>query len=180
MLRGLFRGLVLAIIILGGAWLFLSYRAAEHSRIEYYPYPVPDSSLQSEVNRLSSENSALVRQNSLLKNDLNICQNRDIYYTCDCPDCDDWDDSWDDWDDDEWDLTVRVRDEDGDPIEDARVRIENGDSESENTDEDGEAEFNNIEEDCYDIEVSAEGYEDETDEICVEDDERVNIRMSSE
>jgi len=80
-------------------------------------------------------------------------------------------------DDDEWDLKVWVEDEDGDPIDDARVRVENGDTEIEYTNDNGRAIFRDLEEDCYDIEVEASGYLDEDDDICLDDDESITIEL---
>jgi len=79
--------------------------------------------------------------------------------------------------DEEYDLTVYVEDRDGDPIEDARVEVENDDREVEYTDRDGEAEFRNLEEDCYDIQVEADGYDDEYDDICLRRDRSITIEL---
>ncbi|MFH1510308.1 MAG: carboxypeptidase-like regulatory domain-containing protein [Candidatus Woesearchaeota archaeon] len=78
---------------------------------------------------------------------------------------------------DEYDLLVIVRDEDGDRLEDAYVRVENSDYDSEYTDEDGEARFNKLKEDCYDIRATKSGYDAEEDRICLRDDETVRITL---
>lgn len=77
----------------------------------------------------------------------------------------------------EYDLLVVVRDDDRDRLEDAYVRVENSDSYSRHTDEDGEAGFNNLEEDCYDIRVTKSGYDAEEDRVCLRDDETVRITL---
>jgi len=82
---------------------------------------------------------------------------------------------------DEWDLTIIVEDsETGDAIEDARVKIENGDDDIDYTDDEGEAKFRDIEEDCYDIYVSADGYESGTDDICIARDRKITIELDPE
>jgi uncharacterized membrane protein len=55
-------------------------------------------------------------------------------------------------------LEINVRDEDRDNVEDARVRVENGDRETEYTDSRGEARFS-LEPDDYDVEVTHPDYE---------------------
>lgn len=83
------------------------------------------------------------------------------------------------YDDDEWDLTITIKDNDnGDRIEDAYVRIENGDDHSKYTDEDGEVKFRNIEEDCYDIEVEKSGYRNEDDYTCIHRDRKITIYLA--
>ncbi len=76
-------------------------------------------------------------------------------------------------------LDVHVEDEDGDELEDARVEVENGDSEVEFTDDNGEAVFF-LEPDRYDIEVSKSGYEDETDSVRLSAGERETVRIELE
>ena len=77
-----------------------------------------------------------------------------------------------------YDLTVIVKDDDNRRLEDAYVRVENSDSTSKHTDEDGEARFLNLEDDCYDVAVSKSGYDAEKDRICLRDDESITIRLS--
>jgi hypothetical protein len=79
-----------------------------------------------------------------------------------------------------YDLTITVKDSHGDAIEDAYVRVRNTDSESKYSDEDGEARFTNLGEDCYDVTVTKSGYERGTDSVCLEDDERLTIRLASD
>jgi hypothetical protein len=82
--------------------------------------------------------------------------------------------------DDEWDLTVVVEDEHGDEIKNARVEVENHDDDVEYTDSDGEAEFRNLEEDCYDIEVSKSGYEDEHRDLCLYRDRTIYFELEDD
>jgi hypothetical protein len=84
------------------------------------------------------------------------------------------------YDDDEWDLTVIVEDEHGDEIRGARVEVENHDDDVEYTDSDGEAEFRNLEEDCYDITVEKSGYKDERRDICLSRDRTIFIELEDE
>ncbi|NOZ80875.1 MAG: carboxypeptidase regulatory-like domain-containing protein [DPANN group archaeon] len=79
---------------------------------------------------------------------------------------------------DEWDLKIIVKDDDTkDPVEDARVRIENGDEHTKYTDDDGAVKFRDIDEDCYDIDVSADDYLDETDYTCLHRDSTIRIYL---
>ena len=74
--------------------------------------------------------------------------------------------------DEDIDITIAVYDDyDQDPIEDARVRIENDKSETEYTDDDGEVEFRNLDEDCYDIRISASDYETLKRTRCLDEDD---------
>lgn len=79
-----------------------------------------------------------------------------------------------------YDLIVTVKNEDGDRLADAYVRVENSDSTSKHTDDDGEARFNSLEEDCYDVRASKSGYNSESDSVCLEDDERLTVRLAEE
>jgi len=81
------------------------------------------------------------------------------------------------YNDDEWDLTVYVEDEDGNDIEDARVRVEDGDHKTKYTDNDGRARFYDLEDDCYDIEVDADGYDDYDDDFCLHRDRSITVEM---
>jgi hypothetical protein len=179
MLKGFFLGIALATIVVGVAWVIVvGVSQAPETKEVYVPYPVTivDQSNAVQVEQLKAENANLNRQLITARDDLSICQQRIDYENS--ADYDQY--RYDTYygSDGVWDLTVRVRDDDtGDPIEDARVRVENGDTDSDYTDEDGEAFFSNLEEDCYDIEITADGYEDENDDFCLEDDERITIRM---
>lgn len=82
-----------------------------------------------------------------------------------------------DSDDDEHDLTVRVRDAQGAPVEGARVMVENSDDDVEYTDEDGIAEFDYLEEDCYDVTVKADGYVTLKEGNCLYEDERMTFHL---
>jgi hypothetical protein len=191
MLKGMTIAVAIAILVVGAAWVVVVAGSTDvkqpvRTEIRYVPQPVPvvESGEIVQVGQLKAENSNLERQLAASRNELTICQQQKIAYDSYKRDTYDRSDSYfydDNNNDDEWDLLVRVRDDDtGDPIEDARVRVENGDDDSEYTDDDGEAEFNNLEDDCYDIEVSADGYEDEEDDICLDDDERITIRLIPE
>ena len=79
--------------------------------------------------------------------------------------------------DDEWDLTVYVEDEDGDGIDDARVHIEDGDEKTRHTNSDGKVRFYDLEDDCYDIEVDADGYDDYDDDFCLHRDRTITIEL---
>ncbi len=80
--------------------------------------------------------------------------------------------------DEEYDLEITVKDDDsGGRIDDARVHIEDGESKTRRTDEDGEAAFYDLEEDCYDVEVTADDYYSEDRRICLEDDEAMTVRL---
>jgi hypothetical protein len=79
---------------------------------------------------------------------------------------------------DEHDLTVVVKDDSGDPIEGAEVELTDGVSKDRETDEDGEVQFNNLDDDCYDLDVSASGFGSESREVCIDgDDRKVTVRM---
>lgn len=92
----------------------------------------------------------------------------------------DGDDHDDDHDADEGTLTVTVRDGESDRLENAFVKIQNGDYRTGRTDYRGEAEFVSLDPDWYDIEVRCDG-ETETDRIHVGDDEdeEITVRMDS-
>lgn len=81
-------------------------------------------------------------------------------------------------DEDTGSLEVTVRDDDGDRLENAHVRIRNGDYRTDRTDNDGESFFGDLEPDRYDIRVRCEG-EEENDNIRVSEneDETITIRM---
>jgi hypothetical protein len=79
-----------------------------------------------------------------------------------------------------FDLSVIVRDDDGDRLADARVRLENSDSEFDYTDEDGEAFFSGLDEDCYDVTVTKSGYVKESARICLEEDDRMSIVLDKD
>lgn len=81
---------------------------------------------------------------------------------------------------DEADLTVYVEDEDGDDIEDAKVRIQDGDDDIDYTNENGKAVFYNIDPDCYDVTVTKSGYFDEETSICLDDGESRGITVEME
>jgi hypothetical protein len=189
MLKGLFLGIALSIVLVGAAWLIvagINMTAAPEIREIPVPYPVTivDSGMVVQVNQLKAENTNLQAQLTAAREDLSVCQQKIYYGTSSYGSYSSYDDYRADLNyrtSGEWDLTVRVRDDDtGDPIEDARVRVMDGDSDSDYTDEDGEAFFSNLEEDCYDVTVRADGYDDESDEICLEDNERITIRMMSD
>jgi Carboxypeptidase regulatory-like domain len=80
--------------------------------------------------------------------------------------------------DDEYDLEVTVEDDEGDPIENAEVRLTNGVSKTRDTDEDGTVEFLNLDEDCYEVRVERSGYETEEKDICIDDDDDMTFRLS--
>ena len=76
------------------------------------------------------------------------------------------------------DLYVNVEDEDEHELRDARVEIENGDRIVRRTDNDGEADFRNIEPDRYDIEVSKTGYITETDSVRLSEGETETVTVT--
>jgi hypothetical protein len=90
------------------------------------------------------------------------------------------DDDTDNGDDDEdtGSLKVTVKDRDYDRLENARVRIENGDRRNGRTDDDGEIKFRDLQEDRYEIRVKCEG-ESETDSRYIDEGESdsVAVRM---
>lgn len=67
-------------------------------------------------------------------------------------------------------LRVHVENEDGDDLEDALVEVENGESKSRYTDEDGEVYFW-LEADDYEVRVSREMYEDENRDVDLDENE---------
>ena len=71
-------------------------------------------------------------------------------------------------------LRVNVEDEEGEELQDSRVRVSNGDYESERTDDDGEASFN-LEKDEYEVEVSKDGYRTRTKTVEIQDGERETL-----
>ena len=73
-------------------------------------------------------------------------------------------------------LDVYVEDEDGDDLEDARVRVRNGDSDVDYTDDDGES-FFDLEPDDYEVRVSKSGYETEERDVEIEQNERRYLRF---
>jgi hypothetical protein len=79
---------------------------------------------------------------------------------------------------DNLDLLVTVENDNGDPIENAEVRLTDGITRTHDTDEDGETEFTNLDEDCYNIRVKKSGFDTEEREICIEDDRTVTFRLS--
>jgi hypothetical protein len=80
-----------------------------------------------------------------------------------------------------YDLTVTVKDDDTDDrIEDAYVRIRNGESESDKTNDKGRSYFYDLKEGCYDIKVSHSDYETEYEEICIHQDRRITIYLEPE
>jgi flagellar basal body-associated protein FliL len=77
-----------------------------------------------------------------------------------------------------YDLTVRVDDDEtNDAIEDARVSIENGESDSDYTDNDGEAFFSNLKDECYDVYVSKSGYYSESRQVCISTDRTISFAL---
>jgi len=181
----------LCILVFAGAWLLLTVTEPREPVVKVVKY-VPDKVISQPqtvvIEDKNAEMETLKKEISDLKEQIETQNTRDRYGYRDYSDYyyrDYYDDYYDDryyykdrYDDDEWDLEVRVKDdEDGDPIDDARVKVTNGDSEVEYTDNDGEAEFRNLEEDCYDIRVTADDYDSEEDDICLRDDERITIRL---
>ncbi|MBN1157126.1 carboxypeptidase regulatory-like domain-containing protein [Candidatus Woesearchaeota archaeon] len=80
--------------------------------------------------------------------------------------------------DEEYDLEITVKDDDsGGRIKDARVHIEDGESKTRHTDDDGEVTFYNLEEDCYEIEVTADNYHADYKRVCLDDDDEITIMM---
>ncbi|MFB6292119.1 MAG: carboxypeptidase regulatory-like domain-containing protein, partial [Candidatus Nanohaloarchaea archaeon] len=73
-------------------------------------------------------------------------------------------------------LSVFVEDRNGNDLQDARVRVENGETEVEYTDSNGKADFF-LEEGWYDVTVSKSGYETETRDVRVNEDEETVIRL---
>jgi len=128
-----------------------------------------------QMQQLQGQMDALRRENSNLKaeyDDLyyNQMQNQHYYTHYNSDDNND--------EDNEYDLLVIVKNESGSPIEDVHVRIEDGDSDTDYTNKYGEADFEEIEEDCYDITASKSGYLTEEDRICLHDtDERITLYM---
>lgn len=82
--------------------------------------------------------------------------------------------------DDEHDLTVYVYDEDHDEVEDARVEVENGDDKTKYTNHDGVAKFNNLEEDCYDMKIKADGFKNYYYDFCLRDDKRIRVYLDED
>jgi hypothetical protein len=76
-------------------------------------------------------------------------------------------------------LWVKVEDDEGDDLEDARVRVRNGDSETGYTDRDGEVDFE-LDPDDYDVIASKPGYATEERDIEIEEDETRSIRFRLE
>ena len=160
---------LLAIAIVGAAWIILMFVESQSTPPTYYapvqyqsPQPVTyvmgptaeDTRQQMQQQQLQQENRRLRMQYDDLANDLYERESRRI------------------------DLTVIVRDdEDGDRIEDAKVRIEDGEDDIDYTDDDGEAHFYNLRRDCYDIRVSADDYDSESRTFCLEDDERISFSL---
>jgi len=191
MLRTVIVIVCVLILVFGFAWVVVSidnpYGTGHHAKTVYKPVykpvyqPMYQPGVQTttvlhddqskEIKELKNQVNSLKLQVESYKRQATYQQNEKDYYY----------DYYRDRkyrDDEEYDLKVRVfDDEDDDPIEDARVRVENGDTDIEYTDDDGEVRFRNLEEDCYDIEVDADGYEDEDKRICLDDDERVNFYL---
>jgi hypothetical protein len=76
-------------------------------------------------------------------------------------------------------LWVKVEDDEGDDLEDARVRVRNGDSETGYTDRDGEVDFE-LDPDDYDVIASKPGYATEERDIEIEEEETRSIRFRLE
>ena len=86
------------------------------------------------------------------------------------------------WDDD-FTIKIRVFDEDEEEIEDAYVRMIGDDEdyyETDYTDDNGEAKFRNVEEDCYKIKVRADGYESKTKDRCLDESETIRFYLEEE
>jgi hypothetical protein len=78
--------------------------------------------------------------------------------------------------DEDSNLWVKVEDDEGDDLEDARVRVRNGDSETGYTGRDGEVEFE-LEPDNYDVIASKPGYGPEERDVDIEEGETMSIRF---
>jgi len=76
-------------------------------------------------------------------------------------------------------LRVLVEDEDDNELEDARVRVRNGDTQTRYTDDDGEANFD-LEPDDYEIRVSKDGYDPEERDIELDEGETQTERFTLE
>ncbi len=70
------------------------------------------------------------------------------------------------------DMEGEVTDEDGDPVEDATIKL--GDEADTRTNEDGEYVLENVEAGEYDATVEAEGFDEETAEVEIEEGETAN------
>lgn len=167
------------IVVFAGAWMIASMMevaekpaaAQQRQTVIMPPQTVVVNDYESQIKSLQTEVSSLKDDLSTAKQQYQReYQMQYTYYT------QDYLDRHSDTND-EFDLTVVVKDEDGDPIENAEVRITDDVTKTRDTDEDGEARFSNLDEDCYDIRVKMSGYGTEEDSICLEDDERVTIRL---
>ncbi|MFC1697733.1 carboxypeptidase-like regulatory domain-containing protein [Nanoarchaeota archaeon] len=69
-----------------------------------------------------------------------------------------------------FDLKIKVEDPDGNAIDDARVKVENGEDDIEYTESDGEAIFYNLGVGCYNVKVKKSGYDNEEEELCLDYD----------
>lgn len=75
------------------------------------------------------------------------------------------------------DLTVTVRDDDGDRLENAEVTVENGEYEEDETGFNGEADFYNLEVGDYGLEVQCESESEEEDIYVAEGDNEETVYM---
>jgi hypothetical protein len=186
---------VMCLVIFGGAYLLIGAQEEDTENCEY-PYIEYSGSccLDTDMNRvcdfleqnikmqvLEMKNRDLDEKNLGLEKQLESCkqllQMRQYQAEQNY-----WDDDRDGDSDEDIDITVIVIDDDTDDyVEDALVKLTNGDTEREYTDEDGEAEFDSLEEDCYEIRVSHDDYWTEEDEVCLDEDDdgdRIRVYLS--
>ena len=172
--EGIFLFLFILLVLFGAVFAVIVFSEGTTKSSPSYCVPQVVTVKQEDLTRVQVLNDRvqeLQAQNSLLQQSLQKTES--LYDNCPQPSVV----SFHSYETELFDLTVVVRDEDGDRVEDARVRLENADEETEYTDEDGEAFFSRLQEDCYNIRVSKSGYETENTRKCIEDDEKITIRL---
>lgn len=131
--------------------------------VENIGYSLEMQKLQEQINKIESQKIEYRNMYEATRNE------RDFYYR------EYHEDRYDDID-----IKIIVRDNEGRRLEDAYVKIENGDTDIEYTDEDGEVKFYNMHEDCYEITVRKDGYETERKEKCIDEDKTFSIYLDEE
>jgi hypothetical protein len=171
----------LCIIVFAGAWVIATMMEGPKTSIQVErttpvimpPETVVVNDYEGQINMLQAKVTSLENQLLTAKQDYQRQYQQEMlrtYYSADYFDRSSSDDTHD--------LTVVVEDQDGDPIEGADVELTDGVSKDRETDEDGEVEFRNLDDDCYDLDVSASGYDDYSREVCIDNDDRsVTVRL---
>lgn len=131
--------------------------------VENIGYSLEMQKLQDQINKIESQKVHYKDMYEITRNE------RDFYYR------EYNDDRYDDID-----IKIIVRDNEDRRLEDAYVKLENGDTDIEYTDEDGVVRFYNMHEDCYEITVRKDGYETERKERCIEEDKVFSIYLDEE